>query len=145
MPFPALIPLLGPVISKVLDKIPDHGEKEKIRLEAEKELAAIEADLIAKLAEVDKAQAEINLAEAQSDDTFKSRWRPAAGWVCVVSLALYFWPRFILGMAFWCRSAWMAQNLPPLPEMGVSDVLGLISPLLGIGGFRMVEKIKKVA
>lgn len=142
---PALLGLLSPIIGKIIDRIPDPVAREKARLEAEASLREQENRLLEIVAASDKAQTDINLEEAKSIDPFTSRWRPAAGWVAVVSLALYFWPRYLLGMFFWCKVAWLSQTLPALPDMGIADIMGLLGSLLGMGSMRMIEKIKGVA
>jgi hypothetical protein len=132
---------------KIIDKfIPDPAAK----LAAQQELQRMQKDellsLVGAAKDVDVGQLKVNEAEAGSSSLFVSGWRPGVGWVCVVSLALYFIPRFVLGMMFWCRVAWNSEGtLPPMPEMGIGDILGLVGTLLGASTIRMVEKLKGVA
>lgn len=138
-----MIPVLDGILSvagKILDKFPNGDEKLKLAAELQQKQAEAEMQMAQMLADIDKKQLDIDNTEAASQDKFVSRWRPALGWVCVVAIALYYWPRFLLGMFFWCRLSWHAQTLIPLPEMGISDVVGLITPLLGFGTMRMMEK-----
>ncbi len=108
-----------------------------LKVQLETHLADVEAEL-------SKAQTAVNLAEAQSGNLFVSGWRPALGWVCVGALALYYPARIILGMYFWCVTAWGLQTLPPMPEMGISDILGLVATLLGSATLRTYEKTQDV-
>jgi len=128
-----LIPGLGPIIEKMVNLIPDPQKRAEAIARAEKEVE----DLISKS---DEQQSKVNEIEASSTDRFTSRWRPAAGWVCVISLALYYWPQFILTDIFWCMQCWKTQALVPYPPIAMSEIMGILSPLLGIGGYRMMEK-----
>jgi hypothetical protein len=89
-------------------------------------------------------QAKVNEIEAASPRFFVAGWRPAVGWVCVISLAAYYWPRFIIGMALWTVQTVQTKALPPLPELGIWDLLGLLGGILGLGGMRSYEKAKGV-
>lgn len=131
-----LLDLINPisaVVSKVLDLIPDPNARAKAKEEADKQIA----DLIAG---ADADQRETNKIEAGSSSVFVAGWRPSIGWVCSISLALYYIPRFTLGMGFWCWACVKAQTLVPLPEMGIAEVIGLVMSLLGMGGLRTLEK-----
>ena len=112
------------------------AEKELLELEQKGELAELDADT--KLA---LGQLAINQAEAQHPSIFVAGWRPAVGWVCVVALAYHYliYP-FMLWVAFLAAVA-----LEGAPELDMTDLLILLGGLLGIGGFRTVEKIRKVA
>lgn len=135
--WPALIPILGNLLDKVL---PDPA------VAAEAKLKAMELAQSGELAQLDAqtrlalAQIEVNKEEAKSESLFKSGWRPAAGWACVGGLTYQILVRPILG--------WVAQNLwgwslPPSLEM---DTLGtLLFGLLGLGAYRTAEKIKGAA
>ena len=135
-----------PVIGKVLDRvIPDKGAaaeaKQKLaELHQAGALAELEADT--KLA---LGQQEINKVEAANPSLFVSGWRPAIGWVCAISLGTYFVPRFLIGMYFWARLALDSSTLPPMPEMGIGDILGLTATILGASWIRSKEKIAGVA
>lgn len=93
----------------------------------------------------DELQVELNKIEAASSSVFVAGWRPAIGWVCAASLAVYYIPRFAMGTALWCIAAWGQQSLPPLPEMGIGDILGLVGSLLGMSWLRTAEKKAGVA
>lgn len=93
----------------------------------------------------DELQVELNKVEAASSSVFVAGWRPAIGWVCAASLAVYYIPRFVVGTAMWCGAAWGQQSLPPMPEMGIGDILGLVGSLLGMSWLRTAEKRAGVA
>lgn len=131
---------------KIIDRLwPNPAQRDAAKLELLKMQQSGELQEMATLAGLDLAQIEVNKIEASSSSLFVAGWRPAIGWVCAASLALYYIPRFLLGMGFWCYTAWGSQSLPPLPEMGVADVLGLVATMLGSSLIRMREKEKGVA
>lgn len=105
----------------------------------------MEGKVLAAIAKIDEAQAAINAAEAGSSSLFVAGWRPAIGWVCALSLALYYPLRVVMGMTMWMRLAWGMDALPPMPEMGIGDVIGLVMALLGMSGLRTMEKKDGVA
>ena len=87
--------------------------------------------------EPDRLQAAINAVEAQHRSVFVAGWRPAIGWVCAGALAYIWLIRPILG------DFMGLINLPLKPlEVTVMEVVGLLGPMLGIGGLRTVEKLK---
>jgi hypothetical protein len=98
------------------------------------------AELEAKALEIEQqamnAQVEINKIEAASPSMFKSGWRPAAGWLCVIGLA---WSTFLLPVWIWLTSI-AKIPAPPLLDTGV--LVSLLVAMLGLGGFRTYEKIK---
>ena len=122
--------LINPV-SKILDKfIPDADQRAKLAHEiatmAEKHAHAIAL-----------AQIEVNKIEAASPSLFKSYWRPAVAWVCVVAFAWHFLlqPLLVFGFA-------VAGITVALPEFDMLSLLTVLGGLLGIGGFRSYEKLK---
>ena len=128
----AVADLATTVVSKIW---PDKSAEEQQQLAAS--LALIQGQMA------------INQVEAASPSLFVSGWRPGAGWVCVVTLALTFIPKAIVLTVMWCIHCWATIHagdigLPPYPDMGITDVFGLLGALLGIGGMRTVEKLKGV-
>lgn len=127
-------------VFKTLDKIiPDPIE----RAEAKRKLLEMEQtqELAFLKAETDLAieQIKVNLAEAQSSDPFTSRWRPGAGWVCVLGLAYQFLAQPLL--------AWGSSigNYPAPPILDTGDLITLLFGMLGLGTLRTAEKVKGVA
>lgn len=95
----------------------------------------------------DELQVELNKIEAAHASVFVAGWRPAIGWVCACSLAVYYIPRFAVGTGLWVWACLQSEppNLVPLPEMGVGDILGLVGSLLGMSWMRTTEKKAGVA
>jgi hypothetical protein len=88
----------------------------------------------------DTAQVEIDKIEAQSPSFFISGWRPAAGWVCVLGLFYQLIFRPIFG---WTMTNFAGWGMPPALE--TETLMTLLFGMLGLGGFRMAEKMKGVA
>lgn len=125
----------GGLIGRVLDFIPNPAEKEKARLEMQ--TAIIDA---AFKSEAD--QRDIDKTEAASGSLFVAGWRPAVGWLCVVTLG-YQW--ILVPAAIWVTAILHAHNpgfnLPPFPSLGASDTQTLLYALLGIGTLRTADKV----
>ncbi len=132
---------------KLIDRLwPDPAQ----RAAAQQKLAELHesGNLAALAAETGLAQGQldINKVEAASPNMFIAGWRPAVGWVGVVSLALVYWPRAIVLCVVWCLQAYGALKtggpLPVYPDLGLTDIIGLLASLLGMGGLRSIEKIR---
>jgi hypothetical protein len=102
----------------------------------------------------DTAQVGLDTVEAQSSRFWNSGWRPAVGWIGAVSLGLVYWPKAIMLSVIWTwQSVAMIHGtadlarltLPAYPDLGVTDLIGLLSSLLGFAGLRSVDKAKGVA
>lgn len=94
-------------------------------------------------------QAEINLADAKSTSFWQSGWRPSIGWVGAVSLALMYIPKAIVMTVIWtiqCASIisgapdLSAVTLPEFPDLGVTDIIGLLVSMLGVAKLRSDDK-----
>jgi hypothetical protein len=115
---------------KVIDKfVPDPAAKAKAEAE-------LRADLLAS----DRAQMEVNKAEAQTGSLFIGGWRPAIGWVCAAAVAYTYllvpvgmWLSFLVGKPI---------AKPPVLDANLWE---LMFAMLGLGGLRTFEKIKGVA
>jgi hypothetical protein len=134
----ALLDFLG-IGTKLIDKLlPDPQAKSEAKLKLLEmqqagEFKALEADLA-----IAQGQIEINKVEAASPDFFRSGWRPATGWVCVVGLVYTFLVQPLLA---WWSAVWHIP-LPPVLDMGT--LITLLAGMLGLGGFRTFEKVKGV-
>lgn len=90
------------------------------------------------IAEIDKAQIEVNKVDAASENIFKSGWRPAIGWICAIGYGYNFLLRPVL--------SWLSLNADWLePPQIDSDSLGILAAtMLGNGALRTFEKYKGV-
>ena len=122
----AFIPLIGEVLKRI---IPDPAKAQEVELE-----------LIKQLNTLDVQQIEVNKTEAQHASIFVAGWRPFIGWVCGIALAM----RFLILPT-------LAVILPlfgvviTLPEIAMSELMGILGGILGLGGLRTFEKVKEVA
>jgi hypothetical protein len=135
--WPALIPLIGNLLDKFFPN-PAEAADAKLKLmqmAQTGELAQLDADL--KLA---SGQIEVNKAEASSNSPFVAGWRPAIGWTCAAAFAF----KFVLGPSAVVLMA-MAGHPITLPEFDFTEMSTILLGMLGLGGLRTVEKIKKVA
>ena len=124
--------LINP-ISNILDKfIPDADQRAKLA----HELATM-ADKHAH--EIALQQIEVNKIDQASTSKFKSWWRPAVAWICVVAFGWHFALQPIILFIFACI------DIPViLPEFNMDALWTVLWGLLGIGGYRSFEKFKGV-
>jgi hypothetical protein len=119
----------------IVDKIvPDQNKK--LELQGKIEELRASGELAKLVAETDlaKAQLAINLADAQSEDKYQRRWRPTLAYVCVASVAL-----MVLNYI-------VHSYLPTVPELAITPIAGLITPILmTLIGARTYEKKTGVA
>lgn len=94
-------------------------------------------------------QAEINLQDAKSSNWFQANWRPSIGWVGSISLALMYIPKALVMTYIWTIQSITLLNkwdgisllsVPPFPDLGVSDVIGLLVSMLGVAAMRSYDK-----
>jgi len=78
------------------------------------------------------AQIKLNTEEAKGN-WFQSSWRPLVGWICALSLGINFMVAPI------CSGFGIT-----IPQADMSVMMPLLLGMLGIGGLRSLDKIKKV-
>ena len=118
-----MIELLVAPITKLLDKfIPDADTKQHIAHEI--------ATMAEKHAhEEAKMQMEVNKQEAAHKSLFVAGWRPGMGWVCVLGFAMNY----------------LVFPFTDVPPLDVSTMMPVLLGMLGLGGMRTTEKVKKVS
>ena len=77
------------------------------------------------------AQIKLNTEEAKGN-WFQSSWRPLVGWICALSLAINFM------IAPICAGFGVT-----IPQADMSIMMPLLLGMLGIGGLRSFDKLKK--
>ena len=116
--------LIAP-ITGLLDKwIPDADTKQKIA----HELATMSERHAQEIA---IAQIAVNREEAKGN-WFQAGWRPATGWVCVLGFAVNF-----------LISPLAAGFGVVIPQADTSTMLPVLMGMLGLGGLRTYERVKK--
>lgn len=134
----SLLPILGNVLDKI---IPNAAERERVKAELALKLGEQELELAKLFTSNDLGQIDINKEEAKSSNLFVSGWRPFVGWTCAVGVA---WA-FVLKPFFDWSVALLSRFYPTLvgftsPEFNTGELMSLLLGLLGMGGFRMMEK-----
>ena len=76
-------------------------------------------------------QQELQKLDAVSRRGFQANWRPFIGWVCGAGVAIQFVVNPIL--------VWATGE--PGPQMTMSELMPLLMALLGLGGYRTIEKM----
>ena len=118
------------MIGNIIDKVAGHVDKFTLDKEEKAQL----------IQEINKAQIEVNKIEAGQTNVFVSGWRPFIGWTCGVALCYHFVLQPLLMFVF------LAIGKPM--EFQVFDMTTLTTVLmgmLGLGGLRTYEKVKKSA
>jgi|SRR4051812_33022851 hypothetical protein len=128
--WPSLISGITGIFSKVLDKIPDGNLRKEIEKELnEQTFILIQSELA--------GQVDLNKIDAEKGDWFRSYWRPAAGWICVLGLAYTFlFQPFVAMIAV----MWIPSMVIPAVDSG--SLMTLLLALLGISGLRTTERLK---
>ena len=124
--------LINP-ISSILDKVIPDADK---RAELAHEIATM-ADKHSH--ENALAQVEVNKIDQQSQSKFKSWWRPAVAWICVIAFGWHFVLQPIALFIFAIFGVTVV-----LPEFDMQALWPVLFGLLGIGGYRSLEKFKGV-
>lgn len=126
---------------KIIDRVwTDPAEAAKQKLEVYKaEQAGVLADVQSFWTNL-KDQADINKVEAASTRLFVAGWRPFVGWVCGLSLAYKYMLHPFLILIFKVSGF----DVSGLPEIDDSTMTPILLGMLGLGGLRTWEKIKKV-
>lgn len=128
----ALDPVTGllNIGGKLIDRLfPDPGEKAKAQI------ALLELSQRG-----DLAQIAVNEAEAKNASVFVSGWRPAIGWICGAACA-WNW----LGLPVAKFGAALAGVQIAVNPADLTDMLPVLLGMLGLSGFRSLEKINGVA
>lgn len=125
----SLISGLTPIVSKILDFIPDPAQKQRAELEMQTKLAEFAAQQA-------QQQSAINEKEADNPNLWVSGWRPAVGWVCGLSLAysalIEPFMRFAATVVFNYGGAF--------PAIDTNLTLQILLGLLGLGAMRSFDK-----
>ena len=142
---PGVLPSITETAKILVDRlVPDPAARAQAQKELEEVISAREAAVMQAISQQNAAQNAVNLAEAQGNDRFSSRWRPAAAWVCVAGFAYQFvfapimtWAAAIIGTA-----AGIAFPVPPTLSTG--DLMPVLLGLLGLGAQRSYERVNGV-
>jgi hypothetical protein len=129
----AVLPLLGPLVERIVGLIPDPQAQAKAKAEAMQQIMEFAA-------RADAAQLAVNKAEAESGNLFVAGWRPFVGWVCAAGCA-WNWIGLPLGLFI---AAALGSPLTVSP-LDLTEMLPLLLGMLGMGGLRTFEKVQGVS
>ena len=126
-----VVKTVGDTLDNLFTSDEERLEKKTEKMKAEREFNYLEAKLHADL---DKAQIEVNKAEAMSGNFFVAGWRPAIGWIGAIALFYQFllYPLLL----------WLPVKQPP-PPLDYTMLYSLITGMLGIATLRTYDKAKK--
>ena len=118
------------VVGKIIDKVAGHIDKFTLDKEEKAQL----------IQEINKAQIEVNKIEAGQTNLFVSGWRQFVGWTCGIALCYHFvlqpFLMFVLSST---------GNPMELPVFDMTTLTTVLLGMLGLGGMRSFENIKKSA
>lgn len=134
-PITALIDVGGKVIDKIF---PDPLQRDQAKLELLRLQQTGELAILAAQTDIAKGQIEVNRQEAASEDMYRAGWRPFVGWVCGVALA---WQFVLCPILMWTLPLF-GKTIPTPPVLD-NFLWELILGMLGLGGLRTFEKIKR--
>ena len=128
-----LKPMVGPIIDKLVDRIPNANERAKAKEEFEKQLLDV-------VNNANLQQMKINEIEAGHKSIFVAGWRPFIGWICGAGIL---WAFIIQPVAVWISKVFFPEV--DLPVINTEGLYQLVIAMLGMGGLRTFEKYKGVA
>ena len=118
------------MIGNIIDKVAGHVDKFTLDKEEKAQL----------IQEINKAQIEVNKIEAGQTNVFVSGWRPFVGWTCGIALCYHFVLQPLLMFIF------VSIGKPmELPVFDMSTLTTVLLGMLGLGGMRSFEKVKRSA
>ena len=138
--------LIGGIIEAVGKIADDLVTSDKERLEAEIELQKVGVEAAKVGASLALGQMDVNAVEAQNRNWFVAGWRPALGWVGAMAMAYQFllYPLLVWLWALMQARGWVPVALAAPPMLDTDALWVILSGMLGIGGFRTLEKVKRV-
>lgn len=109
------------------------------KIDPEKQ-AELEAKTLELEAQISSAMNQVNLAEAQNKSVFVSGWRPFVGWTCGVAFCYNFVlaPLIVQLVRIWIPAF-------ALVELDMGGIIGVLMGMLGMAGWRTLEKTQGVA
>jgi hypothetical protein len=116
------------LIGTLIDKVSQNVDKFTLDKEEKAKL----------ITEINKAQLEVNKVEAGHTSIFVAGWRPFTGWVCSIALAYHFILQPLLTFVLYARGVEIV-----LPVFDMGTLTTVLLGMLGLGGMRSFEKVKK--
>ena len=128
------IPATVTAVTTLVNKfVPDRDQQIKIQAE-------LQTLMLNQQQEQLTAQSDIDKTEAASPNLFIAGWRPLCGWIGAFGLA---WAFLLQPTIMWILA--IAGSKATLPQIDSESLLNLVLALLGLAGWRSLDKIKGVA
>ena len=118
------------VIGNIINKVADNVDRFTLDKQEKAEL----------IAEINKAQMEVNKVEAGHTSIFVAGWRPFTGWICATALGYHFILQPLLTFIMYTFG-----NEVVLPTFDMGSLTTVLLGMLGLGGMRSFEKVKRSA
>jgi len=115
--------ILAPIFSLIDKFVPDPKAAQEMK-----------SQTLSFFQTLDLGQIAVNIAQAQSRNAYSAAARPTAMYMCIVGI-------FCATTVRWALSCFGIET----PQMDVSTLVMLLTGMLGLGGYRMVEKLNGVA
>lgn len=94
--------------------------------------------------DIQKGQQGIEIAAIEKGgftSFFLAGWRPMLGWISAAAIFSYYVPPVVVQTIFWIRASLAAEALIAFPKtFDMTDIMGLVGSLLGMGVLRTIEK-----
>ncbi len=129
-----LIGGLTPIVSKLLDFIPDPAQKQRAELEMQRQLMEFAAQQA-------QQQTDVNKTEAAHQSIFVAGWRPAIGWICAAGFG---WNYVGFPVASWFINLAGIEHVPLKPILD-GNLMELTLGMLGLGAMRSFDKMRGTA
>jgi hypothetical protein len=133
----------GNIASGIADVVKLFKVDPNLALQEQEKLAEIQFNLQGKILDSVTAQAQVNLAEAQSKNIFVAGWRPFVGWVCGSAFAYAFIIQPLLTFIFVATKS--TFNPATLPKLDISQMMPVLLGMLGLAAARTVEKVNGIS
>lgn len=118
------------IIGTLIDKVSDNVDRFTLDKQEKAEL----------IAEINKAQLEVNKVEAGHTSRFVSGWRPFTGWICATALGYHYILQPLLTFILYSFG-----HAIELPVFDMTTLTTVLLGMLGLGGMRSFEKVKRSA
>jgi hypothetical protein len=118
------------IVGKIIGKVADNVDRFTLDKEEKANL----------IAEINKAQLEVNKVEAGHTSKFVSGWRPFTGWICATALGYHYILQPLLTFILYSFG-----HTIELPVFDMTTLTTVLLGMLGLGGMRSFEKVKKSA
>ena len=124
---------MNPLVAGLFNLAKEWFSQRKIKDISEADLKALALKFEGEML---KGQLALNVQEAKHKSLFVAGWRPAVGWLGVAALSMNY--LVIPGAELWLYM--QTFQVHDIPQMDTGPLSMIVSAMLGIGGYRTIEK-----